>query len=118
MKMLAMLVAGLFVASASADWATSTGGSPSVPQVCIANSTPYSVTVFVNGQSFYVSPYYTARVPSYQSGAVLMQMNTRQLSGPHNNPVWAQTYVYPAYYGCGSQNSVDIFLYGNVLGFN
>lgn len=119
MKVFAALFASLLVAgSASADWSTSTGGTPSVPQVCVANTTPYSVDVSVNGQSFYVGPHYTTRVPSYQNGAVLIQMNTRQLSGPYSNPIWAQTYVYPAYYGCGSQNSVSIFLYGNVLGFN
>jgi hypothetical protein len=119
MKVLsALFVSMLFATAASADWSTSTGGAPSVPQVCISNTSPYSVDVSVNGQRFYVGPHYTTRVPSYQSGAVLIQMNTRQLSGPYSNPIWAQTYVYPAYYGCGSQNSVSIFLYGNVLGFN
>jgi hypothetical protein len=103
---------------AHADWATSTGGTPSVPQICVANSTPYSINVSVNGQRFYVGPHYTTRVPSYENNALLVQMNTRQLSGPYNNPIWAQTYVYPAYYGCGHQNTVNIYLYGNVLGFN
>jgi hypothetical protein len=119
MKLVAALFASLLIVNAaSADWSTSTGGTPSVPQVCIANSTPYSVDVSVNGQRLYVSPHYTTRVPSYQSGALLVQMNTRQLSGPYSNPIWAQTYVYPAYYGCGSQNTVSIYIYGNVLGFN
>lgn len=104
--------------AALADWATSTGGSPSVAQICVANSTPYSINVTVNGQRFYVGPHYTTRVPSYDNNALLVQMNTRQLSGPYHNPIWAQTYVYPAYYGCGHQNTVNIYLYGNVLGFN
>jgi hypothetical protein len=112
------LVAAFFSSVAIADWDTATGGSPSVPQICLSNGTPYSIDVSVNGQRFYVGPHYTTRVPSYQSGALLVQMNTRQLSGPYNHPIWAQTYVYPAYYGCGHQNTVNIYLYGNVLGFN
>ena len=114
----ASLLSLAIVSSASADWASSTGSTPSVPKICIANTTPYAVDVSVNGQRVYVSPYFTTRIPSYQSGAMLVQMNTRQLSGPYSNPIWAQTYVYPAYYGCAPSNSVSVYIYGNVLGFN
>lgn len=117
-SLLVSSLVALFSNVALADWSSSTGSSPSVPQICVANGTPYSINVSVNGQRFYVGPHYTTRVPSYENNALLVQMNTRQLSGPYSNPIWAQTYVYPAYYGCGHQNTVNIYLYGNVLGFN
>ncbi|NBO38369.1 hypothetical protein EBU99_07275 [bacterium] len=118
MKILAILASLLVAPSVFADWGDATGGStPSVPQVCIFNQTPYSVELAINGQRLYVSPQYSTRIPSYTAGAVLLQMNTRQLSGPYSNPIWTQTYVNPAYYGCGSENSVSIFLYGDTLGF-
>jgi hypothetical protein len=116
MKRALVLASLLAAGSASADWADATGGSPAYPQICIFNETPYSVDVAVNGQRMYVGPSYTTRIQSYQNGPSLVQLNTRQLSGPYANPIWAQAYVNPAYYGCTSQNSISIFLYGNVLG--
>lgn len=116
MKRVLVLASLLAVGSASADWADSTGTGPSYPQTCIYNQTPYNIDVSVNGQRMYVGPSYTTRIQSYQNGPTLVQLNTRQLAGPYANPIWTQTYVNPAYYGCGSQNTVSIFLYGDVLG--
>lgn len=116
MKIAIVLASLLAVGSASADWADATGGSPSYPQICISNETPYSVDISINGQRMYISPSYMTRIQSYQNGPSLVQLNTRQLAGPYANPIWTQTYVNPAYYGCGSQNTVSVFLYGDTLG--
>jgi len=115
MKFALVFASVLSVGSASADWADATGGSPSYPQICIYNQTPYSIDVSVNGQRMYVGPSYTTRIQSYQNGPSLVQLNTRQLAGPYVNPIWTQAYVNAAYYGCGSQNTVTIDLYGNTL---
>lgn len=116
MKTALVLASVLAVGTASADWSDATGGTPSYPQICVYNSTPFSVYIAINGQNMYVSPSYTTRMQSYQNGPTLVQLNTRQLSGPYGQPIWTQTYVNPAYYGCGSQNTVSIFIYGNTLG--
>lgn len=116
MKIALAIASLLAVGTASADWADATGGSPAYPRICIQNETPYSVDVAVNGQRMYVSPTYVTQIQSYQNGASLIQLNTRQLAGPYANPIWTQAYVSPSYYGCNSQNTVSIFLYGDVLG--
>jgi len=115
MKKLLVLAFTFFSGLALADWDTSTS-TPAIPLVCINNTTPYNVQVFVNRSPMYVAARWTTSVRVYDFQTVVTEINTKQIVN-RGYPAWSAKYLAPSVYGCNRANTSVIGMtnYGHLF---